>query len=82
MAILAVLAAAIVVSLLTTGAPRFLAVGAPRRGGRSALYCFTPLGKNPQAGIFVPGPLWFRRTVVGLSGAFALVAGIAELVRS
>jgi hypothetical protein len=48
----------------------------------SAFYCFTDLGRSPQAGIFVPGPLWFRRTVVGLSGAFALVAGIAELVRA
>lgn len=48
----------------------------------SGFYCFTRLGRIPQAGIFVPGPLWFRRTVVGLSGMFALVAGIAELVRS
>jgi hypothetical protein len=48
----------------------------------SAFYCFSRLGTLPQAGIFVPGPLWFRRTVVGLRGAFALVAGIAELVWS
>lgn len=47
----------------------------------SAFYCFTRLGRLPQAGIFVPGPLWFRRIVVGLSGTFALVGGIAELVR-
>jgi hypothetical protein len=48
----------------------------------SAFYCFTPLGRHPKAGIFVPGPLWFRRTVVGLSGTIALVGGIAQLVRS
>jgi hypothetical protein len=47
----------------------------------SGFYCFTRLGKIPQAGIFVPGPLWFRRTLVGLSGMLALVGGIAELVR-
>jgi hypothetical protein len=48
----------------------------------SAFYCFGPLGRSPQAGIFVPGPLWFRRTVVGSTGAFALIAGVAELVRA
>jgi hypothetical protein len=48
----------------------------------SGFYCFGPLGRSPHAGIFVPGPLWFRRTIVGLSGTFALVAGVAELVRT
>ena len=51
-------------------------------GVLSALYCFTRVGRNPHAGIFVPGPLWLRRMVVGLSGTFALVAGIAELLRA
>jgi hypothetical protein len=48
----------------------------------SGFYCFGPLGRIPQAGLFVPGPLWFRRTIVGLSGTFALVAGVAELART
>jgi hypothetical protein len=46
----------------------------------SMFYAFGPLGKIDQAGLFIPGPVWFRRTVVGITGTFALIAGVAFLV--
>jgi hypothetical protein len=45
----------------------------------SGFYSLGPLGRTPQAGLFIPGPFWFRRIVVGITGTFALVAGIAML---
>jgi hypothetical protein len=45
----------------------------------SGFYAFGPLARSEHAGIFLLGPVWFRRIVVGLTGIFALSAGVAML---
>jgi hypothetical protein len=49
-------------------------------GVLSMFYAFGPLAESEHAGWLLPGPVRFRRVVVGITGAFALVGGVAALV--
>jgi hypothetical protein len=46
----------------------------------AAFYVLGPLWRSDQAGIYIPGPAWLRRSVVALTGVFMLVVGIAALI--
>jgi hypothetical protein len=56
-----------------------LGIGALVYAAGATLYVLTPLWKSESAGIYIPGPPWLRRTVVGALGVCAFVFGIAAL---